>query len=184
MGQNRNARNARKKINGLLKKSNGKCHYCNRRILNHRIYPEFKLLERGWFSYKHKNSVIKALYATVDHVIPRSKGGTNKLENLVASCYRCNNEKDRVVPTRKLGVCVTCGKKSGEKRRCHRCRNNPDYHAGIINVKHLANLIRLAGFSDLPIDQLRENATKLLHLTSRLLVEAAIEKLLELKQDS
>jgi hypothetical protein len=42
----------------------------------------------------------------------------------------------------------------------------------------------LAGFSDLPIDQLRENATKLLHLTSRLLVEAAIEKLLELKQDS
>jgi 5-methylcytosine-specific restriction endonuclease McrA len=30
---------------------------------------------------------------TIDHVIPRSKGGTNALKNTVASCHRCNQAK-------------------------------------------------------------------------------------------
>lgn len=30
---------------------------------------------------------------TVDHVIPRSKGGTNDPENLVAACQPCNSLK-------------------------------------------------------------------------------------------
>ena len=30
---------------------------------------------------------------TIDHVIPSSKGGLNKWENLVTACKRCNNEK-------------------------------------------------------------------------------------------
>jgi hypothetical protein len=30
---------------------------------------------------------------TVDHIIPRSKGGTDHLENLVAACSRCNYSK-------------------------------------------------------------------------------------------
>lgn len=30
---------------------------------------------------------------TLDHVTPRSRGGGNTWENLVASCYRCNNLK-------------------------------------------------------------------------------------------
>ncbi len=31
---------------------------------------------------------------TLDHVIPRSKGGGNTWENLVSSCKPCNNRKD------------------------------------------------------------------------------------------
>lgn len=31
--------------------------------------------------------------ATVDHVIPKSKGGTGKRENLVTCCKKCNTEK-------------------------------------------------------------------------------------------
>lgn len=35
---------------------------------------------------------------TVDHVIPRSKGGTNALSNLVAACHWCNSAKgDQIV---------------------------------------------------------------------------------------
>lgn len=31
---------------------------------------------------------------TVDHVAPRKKGGSNKLDNLVVACRKCNWEKD------------------------------------------------------------------------------------------
>lgn len=30
---------------------------------------------------------------TIDHVIPKARGGKNTWENLVAACYPCNNEK-------------------------------------------------------------------------------------------
>ncbi|MGI9142010.1 MAG: HNH endonuclease, partial [Fluviibacter sp.] len=30
---------------------------------------------------------------TVDHVVPRSKGGTDDLDNLVAACMSCNSSK-------------------------------------------------------------------------------------------
>lgn len=32
--------------------------------------------------------------ATIDHVIPVSKGGTNDIENLVTAHERCNHKKD------------------------------------------------------------------------------------------
>lgn len=30
---------------------------------------------------------------TIDHMIPRSRGGSNTLENLAAACSKCNNAK-------------------------------------------------------------------------------------------
>ena len=35
---------------------------------------------------------------TVDHVIPRSKGGTSNWENIVASCAPCNRRKGDMTP--------------------------------------------------------------------------------------
>ena len=35
---------------------------------------------------------------TLDHVIPRSRGGRSSWENLVACCYRCNNTKGDRTP--------------------------------------------------------------------------------------
>jgi len=36
--------------------------------------------------------------STLDHVLPVSKGGTNRLDNLVLACYECNQEKaDKIV---------------------------------------------------------------------------------------
>lgn len=36
--------------------------------------------------------------ATIDHVIPRSRGGADSWENLVACCLRCNNIKGDRTP--------------------------------------------------------------------------------------
>ena len=35
---------------------------------------------------------------TLDHVVPRSRGGRSSWENLVACCYRCNNGKGDRTP--------------------------------------------------------------------------------------
>lgn len=36
---------------------------------------------------------------TLDHIIPRSRGGQNVWENLVACCFACNNKKGDRTPT-------------------------------------------------------------------------------------
>jgi 5-methylcytosine-specific restriction endonuclease McrA len=35
---------------------------------------------------------------TVDHIVPRSKGGPSTWENLVCACMRCNNRKNNRTP--------------------------------------------------------------------------------------
>lgn len=41
---------------------------------------------------------------TIDHVIPKSKGGTNDESNLKISCHKCNNLKsDKILNCIKLG---------------------------------------------------------------------------------
>jgi len=39
------------------------------------------------------------LTMTIDHVVPLSKGGSNKLENLVLCCNRCNHKKNDILPS-------------------------------------------------------------------------------------
>jgi 5-methylcytosine-specific restriction endonuclease McrA len=36
--------------------------------------------------------------STIDHVLPRSRGGADSWENLVACCLRCNNVKSDRTP--------------------------------------------------------------------------------------
>lgn len=56
----------------LLKKQSGVCFYCRKPLL----------LED----------------ATIDHITPKSKGGSYALENLVAACRPCNQEKGSMHP--------------------------------------------------------------------------------------
>lgn len=35
---------------------------------------------------------------TVDHVMPKSRGGRSSWENLVTACSKCNNKKDNMTP--------------------------------------------------------------------------------------
>lgn len=54
----------------ILKRDNHTCQYCD---------------------YKGPN-------LTIDHILPKSRGGQDTWQNLVASCYDCNNCKDNKTP--------------------------------------------------------------------------------------
>lgn len=49
------------------------------------------LRDRHSCQYCHQELAPKSL--TLDHVVPKSRGGASTWENLVACCYRCNNRK-------------------------------------------------------------------------------------------
>ncbi|WP_353070968.1 HNH endonuclease [Tunturiibacter gelidoferens] len=51
------------------------CHWCNRAtLLCDKAAPD---------------------QATVDHIIPRARGGPNTIENCVSACRQCNNDRNR-----------------------------------------------------------------------------------------
>jgi len=53
---------------------------------------EWKLRIQGGRCF-YCGSGLKAEHATLDHVEPRSRGGTDRVSNLVASCRLCNRAK-------------------------------------------------------------------------------------------
>ena len=58
-----------------LKNLNYKCPYCGEKIY----------LESGWSEF--------SVGFVIDHVIAKSKGGTNKRSNLLPCCANCNSSK-------------------------------------------------------------------------------------------
>lgn len=64
------------------------CHYCRRPMLSFEAVQQFVVVPRP----------LPAGYPTLDHVVPKAKGGRLEIANLVIACHRCNNEKgDREV---------------------------------------------------------------------------------------
>lgn len=49
----------------------------------------------------------EASAATRDHIVPRGRGGPNRVDNYVPSCYRCNNVKADRPTTCRCDWCVT-----------------------------------------------------------------------------
>jgi 5-methylcytosine-specific restriction endonuclease McrA len=59
---------------GVLDRTGYRCHLCNRRV-------------------RLKGNPNHALYFQVDHIIPRSKGGTHTWDNVATCCRSCNGKK-------------------------------------------------------------------------------------------
>lgn len=54
------------------------------------------ILRRDNYRCQYCGKKMKTL--TIDHVIPKSRGGTDSWDNLVAACVKCNNEKGSRTP--------------------------------------------------------------------------------------
>ena len=79
MGRSTNRRSNLKKF--LAKRDGQKCFWC----------------EVGLHIRDKSNTlagVQKRLRATVDHLVPRSRGGSDKKHNLVLSCPVCNGDRE------------------------------------------------------------------------------------------
>ena len=63
------------KIKSLFDKAKGRCHYCGCLTL---LKPTVE--------QKHRQ-------ATRDHVLPKTRGGTNDEDNIVLACHLCNKVK-------------------------------------------------------------------------------------------
>ncbi|TFV48268.1 HNH endonuclease [Bradyrhizobium niftali] len=72
------------RVTKLFKKQEGKCYLCG---------AEMKLP----IDFSERN-VRDPLEATIDHVIPRSLGGSNKKENIKAAHAECNKRKRNTLP--------------------------------------------------------------------------------------
>jgi 5-methylcytosine-specific restriction endonuclease McrA len=69
----RDSRDRRKKRLDLFQLQQGKCFWCSRDLT----------LENG--------SPLPENYATLDELVPRGRGGTRRLLNIVVSCMPCNH---------------------------------------------------------------------------------------------
>jgi 5-methylcytosine-specific restriction endonuclease McrA len=75
------------------------------RLLSYRHIPQqSRALSRKNILLRDRNTcqfcgtAFPASELTLDHVLPRSRGGRSSWENLVASCYSCNNRKGDRTP--------------------------------------------------------------------------------------
>lgn len=57
------------------------------------------LLARDNFSCQYCSTELDLSNCTVDHVLPRSQGGTTCWQNVVAACHQCNRKKGGRTPS-------------------------------------------------------------------------------------
>lgn len=61
-------------------------------------FSRHNVFVRDKFTCQYCLAVLKAKELTLDHVIPRSRGGKTKWENVVTSCSKCNHKKGSKLP--------------------------------------------------------------------------------------
>lgn len=90
--------------NGLQnRRKNGKNSYSGRLLLDYNkrvIMKRWKKLYglQATFICPYCLNEFSLKKATVDHIIPKSRGGSSESYNLVWACKRCNNEKGALTP--------------------------------------------------------------------------------------
>lgn len=71
-------------------------------FVRNKLYPRFSKYNvtlRDRFRCQYCNETVGMQSVTMDHVIPQSRGGKTAWENIVASCYDCNQKKGNKLMT-------------------------------------------------------------------------------------
>ena len=79
----------------LWERAHGVCHYCGTFTIPARLVPE---IEGAVLTKKGRVVLWRGCYwsvASVDHVVPRRDGGTNRRKNLVLACVQCNGRRNK-----------------------------------------------------------------------------------------
>jgi 5-methylcytosine-specific restriction endonuclease McrA len=68
--------------------------------LPHRTVPSTRaaVMLRDAYTCQYCGEIPGRNHLTVDHVLPRSRGGAHDWENLVSACTRCNQKKGSLTP--------------------------------------------------------------------------------------
>jgi 5-methylcytosine-specific restriction endonuclease McrA len=72
--------------------------YINIRSRQNRVTKRHRILARDRYRCQYCGRRGTAFDLTLDHILPKSRGGRTAAENLVASCKRCNNRKGDRTP--------------------------------------------------------------------------------------
>lgn len=86
---------ARKWLEVLVALANNRCEFCGQKIVAVRSVPGARVVKHH-VEYQLGGVQLVARIATVEHLIPRSKGGTNEWKNLAACCHECNQLRIRL----------------------------------------------------------------------------------------
>lgn len=90
-------RKAREYLPFLVVREKGKCFWCLRPILIITSVPIERRIRQTFYEFEYLDDwgrIQTSLIATTDHLYPRSLGGKGNIRNLVASCVRCNQERN------------------------------------------------------------------------------------------
>lgn len=87
-----------RKFDVLLEEQAGRCHWCECKVVRLSALDKSTIvMERHYFVVWRlpDGRTTQAMIASLDHVIPASRGGPDALHNLVVACKKCNEERGR-----------------------------------------------------------------------------------------
>lgn len=77
----------------LYVRQDGRCCYCDRRMFRSNATAEQRREQTGLCGKELRQS---GLQATIEHLRPKSQGGTDHRDNLALACFRCNTSRGAV----------------------------------------------------------------------------------------
>lgn len=109
----------------LLKRDGHHCRLCGAPLFRKHVRDFFRGISRKLYDteiWGGKNSkehaVFQSLWLTYDHIIPISRGGSTKANNLIVTCQPCNNYKAYFLYN-ELNLSTPIAQKTSEKWESH-----------------------------------------------------------------
>lgn len=71
------------------------CGYCHDHVLWSELLCPTKIIDKGhrYITYMVDGERVKTKTATIEHIVPLAQNGGNRMSNLMAACWWCNNQR-------------------------------------------------------------------------------------------